>query len=49
MIYPEVIREDRFHYRNPLLDKDICIQPQLAALVPVAATLETKLNNNNHR
>ena len=49
MIYPEVIRADRFHCRNPLLAKDLRLQPQLAAATPVVAALETKLNNNNHR
>ena len=45
MIYPEVIREDRFRCRNRLLAEDLCLQPQPVA----AAALETKLNNNNHR
>ena len=45
MIYHEVIREDRFRWRNPLLAEDLRLQPQLAA----ATALETKLNNNNHR
>ena len=44
MIYPEVIRADRFRCRNPLLAEGLCLQPQLVA----AAALETKLNNNNH-
>ena len=43
-----MIREDRFHCRNPLLAEDLRLQPQLVAAL-VAATLETKLNNNNHR
>ena len=43
MIYPEVIRANRFRRRNPLLVEDLRLQPQL-----VAAALETKLNNNNH-
>ena len=46
MIYPEVIRADRFHCRNPLLAEDLRLQPQLVA---AAIALETKLNNNNHR
>ena len=45
MIYHEVIREDIFRWRNPLLAEDLCLQPQLV----VVAALETKLNNNNHR
>ena len=49
MIYHEVIREDRFHWRNPLLAEDLCLQPQLVAATPTVAALETKLNNNNHR
>ena len=49
MIYLEVIREDRFHCRNPLLAKDLRLQPQLATAALAAAALETKLNNNNHR
>ena len=49
MIYHEVIREDRFRWRNPLLAEDLRLQPQLAAATPAAAALETKLNNNNHR
>ena len=48
MIYPEVIRADRFHCRNPLLAKDLRLQPQLAAATSTAAALETKLNNNDH-
>ena len=48
MIYPEVIRADRFRCRNPLLAEDLCLQPQLVATAPVVAALETKLNNNNH-
>ena len=48
MVYPEVIRADRFHCRNPLLAEDLRLQLQLAAAAPVAAALETKLNNNNH-
>ena len=46
MIYHEVIREDRFRWRNPLLAEDL--QPQVVVAAPAAA-LETKLNNNNHR
>ena len=49
MIYPEVIRADNFHYRNPLLAEDLRLQPQLVVAAPAAAALETKLNNNNHR
>ena len=49
MIYPEVIRVDIFHCRNPLLAEDLHLQPQLVAATPVTAALETKLNNNNHR
>ena len=45
MIYPEVIRVDRFHWRNPLLVEDLHLQPQLAATAPAATALETKLNN----
>ena len=48
MIYPEVIRADRFHYRNPLLVEDLRLQSQLAAATPAAAALETHLDNNNH-
>ena len=48
MIYPEVIRADRFYCRNPFLVKDLHLQPQLAAAAPVAVALETKLNNNDH-
>ena len=48
MIYPEVIRADRFHCRNHLLAEDLRFQPQLAVVAPVAVVLETKLNNNNH-
>ena len=48
MIYHEVIREDRFRWRNPLLAEYLRLQPQLVAATP-ATTLETKLNNNNHR
>ena len=48
MIYPEVIRADRFRCRNPLLAEDLRLQPQLAAATPAVAALETKLNNNNH-
>ena len=45
MIYSEVIREDRFHYRKHLLAEDFRLQPQLAT-----AALETKLkDNNDHR
>ena len=47
MIYPEVIRADRFHCRNPLLVEDLRLQPQLVAATPTAIALETKLNNNN--
>ena len=49
MIYPEVIRADIFHYRNPLLVEDLRLQPQLVAAAPIVAALETKLNNNNQR
>ena len=48
MIYPEVIRADRFRCRNPLLAEDLRLQPQLVAATPVVAALETKHNNNNH-
>ena len=48
MIYPKVIREDRFRCQNPLLAEDLCLQPQLVAVAPAAAALETKLNNNNY-
>ena len=48
MIYPEVIRADRFRCRNPLFAEDLRLQPQLVAVAPTAAALETKLNNNNH-
>ena len=44
MIYPEVIRADRFHCQNPLLAEDLRLQPQLVAATPAAATLEIKLN-----
>ena len=47
MIYPEVIRADRFRYQNPLLAEDLRLQPQLVAAALVAVALETKLNNNN--
>ena len=47
MIYPEVIRADRFHCRKPLLVEDFRL-PQLAAAALAAVALETKLNNNNH-
>ena len=50
MIYPEVLRADRFQCRNPLLVEDLRHQPQLVAAspaTPIAAALETKLNNNN--
>ena len=48
MIYLELIREDIFHCRNPLLAEDLRLQPQVATAAPAAA-LETKFNNNNHR
>ena len=48
MIYPEVIRADRFRCRNLLLAEDLRLQPQLVATAPAATALETKLNNNNH-
>ena len=48
MIYPEVIREDRFHCRKHLLVGDLSLQPQLAAAALADAALETKLNNNNN-
>ena len=48
MIYPEVIRVDRFHCRNPLLAEDLRLQPQLVAAAAAVAALETKLNKNNH-
>ena len=48
MIYPEVVRADNFHCRNHLLAEDLHLQPQLVVAAPAAATLETKLNNNNH-
>ena len=47
MIYPEVIRVDSFHCRNPLLAEDLHLQPQLVVAALVATALETKLNNNN--
>ena len=49
MIYPKVIRADRFHCRNPLIVEDLRPQPQLAAATPTTTALETKFNNNNHR
>ena len=49
MIYPGVIRADRFHCRNPLVAEDLRFQPQLTAAAPAVAALETKLNNNNHQ
>ena len=49
MIYPEVIKENRFHCQNPFLAEDLRLQPQVVAAAPTAAALETKLNNNNHR
>ena len=49
MIYPELIMEDRFHCRNPLLAEDLHLQPQLVAATPIVAPIETKINNNNHR
>ena len=48
MIYLDVIREDRFRCRNPLLAEDLRLQPQLVVMAPVVVALETKLNNNNH-
>ena len=48
MIYPEVIREDRFRCRNPLLAENLRLQPQLVATAPATAALETNLNNNNY-
>ena len=48
MIYPKVIRADRFHCQNPLFTEDLRLQPQVVAAAPAAA-LETKINNNNHR
>ena len=48
MIYLEVIRADIFHCRNPLLAEDLRLHPQLVVAALVTATLETKLNNNNH-
>ena len=48
MFYLEVIREDTFRCWNPLLAKDLRLQPQLAATAAAATALETKLNNNNH-
>ena len=48
MIYPKVIRADRFHCRKHLLAEDLRLQPQLAAAAPAATALETKINNNNH-
>ena len=45
MIYPEVIRANRFHCRKHLLAEDFRLEPQFAAV----AALETKLkDNNNH-
>ena len=49
MIYHEVIREDRFRWRNPLLAEDLRLQPQLVATTLAIAAPKTKLNNNNHR
>ena len=49
MIYPEVIREDRFHYKTPLLVEDLRIQPQPVVATPAVDAIETKINNNNHR
>ena len=48
MIYPEVIRANRFCCRNPLLAEDLRLQLQLVVAAPAVAALETKLNNNNH-
>ena len=48
MIYTEVIRANRFHCKKHLLAKDLHLQPQLAVATPVAAALETKLNNNDY-
>ena len=49
MIYPEVIREDIFCCRNPLLVEDLRLQPQLVATATPATALKTKLkDNNNH-
>ena len=47
MIYPEVIRANRFHCRKHLLDEDFCLQPQLAAAATVVAALKTKPKDNN--
>ena len=49
MIYPEVIRADRFRCRKHLLVEDFHLQPQLATAATVAAALKTKIkDNNNH-
>ena len=49
MIYPEVIREDRFCCRKHLLAEDFRLQPQLVVAAIAAAALKTKLkDNNNH-
>ena len=49
MIYPEVIRADRFHCRKHLLAKYFRLQPQLVATATPATALKTKLkDNNNH-
>ena len=49
MIYPEVIRADRFHYRKHLLAEDFRLQPQLVDVATSVAALKTKLkDNNNH-
>ena len=41
MIYPEVIRADRFHCQKHLLAEDLRLQPQLAIAAPGASSLET--------
>ena len=50
MIYPEVIREDRFRCQKHLFIVGSQPQPQLAIAATAAAALETKLkHNNDHR
>ena len=50
MIYPEVIKANRFHYRKHLLAEDFRLQPQLVAAAIVVVALETKLKDkNDHR
>ena len=47
MIYPEVIRENRFHRRKHLLVVGSRPQPQLVVVATVVVALETKLKDNN--